>query len=356
MRNFILRLSAGRARGQHPGLLLQRFLTHPADGSERWSAEKRDLLTAAIAAAGNSDVRALYKSAFARWENSLPELHAANVLRTDARLIVGLGSESVLETGIRLHHTYGLPIIPGSALKGLAAHYCHEVWGQLSAGEAATVESKRFRRDRVEKTHEYHRLLFGTTDDSGCVIFHDAWLTPDSPNPLVMDVMTPHHPKWLDGAVSPTDFDSPIPVPFVSVAGAFRVAVSWHGPVSEKAQCWTELTFDLLAEALREWGVGGKTSSGYGRLTAVDASHRRKAFSAEALGLPAVGAVVIATLLDAPKRNKPWRAKVPLRTGKELAGPIEPMEQTPSNAAPGRIVKVMVAHVDEKSIRFTWLK
>src|SRR5207237_5666779 len=112
----------------------------------------------------------------------------------------------------------------------------------------------------------HHRLLFGTTDDSGCLIFHDAWLTPDSPNPLVMDVMTPHHPKWLDGAVPPTDFDSPVPVPFVSVGGAFRVAVSWHGPVSGKAQYWTELGFDLLAEALREWGVGGKTSSGYGRL------------------------------------------------------------------------------------------
>ena len=61
------------------------------------------------------------------------------------------------------------------------------------------------------------------------------WLTPESSNPLVMDVMTPHHPKWIDGGKAPTDFDSPIPVPFVSVCGKFRVAVSWHGPVSEKA-------------------------------------------------------------------------------------------------------------------------
>ena len=54
---------------------------------------------------------------------------AQATLSTAGRLIVGLGSENVLETGIRLHHTYGLPIIPGSAFKGLAAHYCHEAWG-----------------------------------------------------------------------------------------------------------------------------------------------------------------------------------------------------------------------------------
>ena len=354
MRDSIVRLSPERGRGQHPGLLLQRFLAHPADGSERWSAEKRDLLTAARAAAGDRDLRSLYTSAYERWEKALPELTTANDFITNGRLIVGLGTENVLETGIRLHHTYGLPVIPGSALKGLAAHFCNEVWGQLSARDAAPKESKRFRRDWEEETFQYHKLLFGTTDDSGCITFHNAWLTLNSPNPLVLDVMTPHHPKWLNGVVPPTDFDSPVPVPFVSASGTFRVAVSWHGPVSEKAKCWTELAFSLLTEALREWGVGGKTSSGYGRLTEIDASQRRKAFSAEALGLPATGTVVMATLLDAPKRNKPWRAKLALRTGKDLSGPIEPIERTPANVEPGKVIRLVVAYVDEKSIRFTW--
>jgi hypothetical protein len=72
--------------------------------------------------------------------------------------------------------------------------------------------------------------------------------------------------------------------------------------------------------------------------------------------LPAVGTVVTATLLDAPKRNKPWRAKLALRTGKELAGPIEPIERTPADAAPDKVVPLVVARVDEKSIRFTWPK
>ncbi len=233
----------------HPGLLLQRYVSHPADSSERWTKAKRDILDAAA----STQKCGLYEAALKRWQKSLPELTAATVLHTQGRLIVGLGSENVLETGIHLHHTYGMPVIPGSALKGLCAHYCHDVWGPTD---------DRFRRDGGV----FHQLVFGTTDDGGCIIFHDAWLMPDSPQPLVLDVMTPHHPKWLDGSVPPTDFDTPTPVPFLSVAGQFHVAVSWHGPVSDEAKKWTELSLSLLRDALKDVGVGGKTTSGYGRL------------------------------------------------------------------------------------------
>lgn len=233
----------------HAGLLLQRYVSHPADSSERWSQAKRSVLDAAR----KVEVGALYRIAFDRWSASLPNEPAPIDLTTQGRLIVGLGSESVLETGITLHHTYGVPIIPGSALKGLSAHYCHEVWGSTD---------EKFRRDGGA----FHQLLFGTTDDSGCITFHDSWLTPDSPRPLTLDVMTPHHPKWLDGSVPPSDFDSPTPVPFLSVTGSFRVAVSWHGPSSDRARDWTKLARSLLCDALKEWGIGGKTTSGYGRL------------------------------------------------------------------------------------------
>src|SRR5208337_3228480 len=174
-----------------------------------------------------------------------------------------------------LHHTYGMPILPGSALKGLAAHYCDQVWGPTDKKFKKPTKTedeayRKFLHGKGPKPEDnFHRLLFGTTDDSGCVTFHDAWLTPDSPKPLVLDVMTPHHPKWLDGSVPPTDFDSPTPVPYLSVMGRFRVAASWHGPTSEpeRARRWTELALNLLCDALKDWGVGGKTTSGYGRLT-----------------------------------------------------------------------------------------
>jgi CRISPR-associated protein Cmr6 len=253
--------------GQHPGLLLQRYLCENATGEGGNPEEKRAILQAAINAAGNPDVRALYEVAFERWQKSLPELTAANDLQTASRLIVGLGSENVLETGITLHHTYGMPVLPGSALKGLAAHYCDWFWGQRDLGEEADIQNKRWRRGWREKDHEYHNLLFGTTDESGCIISHDGWFVPDSdPQPLKLDVMTPHHLNWLDGSVAPTDFDSPTPVPFLSVAGKFYVAVSWCGPTSDKSRNWTEFALSLLRDALFHWGIGGKTTSGYGRL------------------------------------------------------------------------------------------
>jgi CRISPR-associated protein Cmr6 len=254
MRTPILHLRHKRAsHGQHAGLLLQRYLCENATGETGNPEEKRAILQAAINAAANADVRELYKLAFTRWKSSLPESSVANDLQTLGRLIVGLGSENVLETGIRLHHNYGMPIIPGSALKGLAAHYCDQVWGETEV--------------RFKKGGPFHELLFGTTDDSGCIVFHDAWFVPGSEGePLKLDVMTPHHPKWLDGTAPPTDFDGPTPVPFLSVAGKFHVAVSWRGPASKKSQDWTELSLSLVADALNNWGVGGKTTSGYGRL------------------------------------------------------------------------------------------
>lgn len=277
MRTPIIALRSHRAsRGQHAGLLLQRFLCENATGRDGNPEEKRAILMAAVQAAKNPEVVALYKAAHGRWKAAFPELTATAELQTAGRLIVGLGAENVLETGIRLHHTYGLPILPGSALKGLAAHYCHQVWGMMDARfkKPSAVEDKQYREYLAGKGPKpgdnFHRLLFGTTDDSGCITFHDAWLTPSSPDPLRLDVMTPHHPDWLDGSAAPTDFDSPTPVPFLSVSGGFSIAVSWHGPESKQAEKWTDFALSLLCGALREWGIGGKTSSGYGRLVCAD--------------------------------------------------------------------------------------
>ena len=255
-----------RPSGTNPGLLLQKLLACPAQGNEFAANEKRALLDAAIHAARSDPLRAIYGQAFTRWDDSFKDdpLHVAD-LCTGGRLIVGLGSENVLETGIRLHHTYGIPVIPGSALKGLASHYCDHSWGQRGV-ENPSKENELF-RGGAKGSH--HSLLFGTTGVGGVIAFHDAWIVPESlkHDGLMLDVMTPHHPKWQTNEAPPTDFDSPIPVAFLSVSGMFRVRVSWAGPPeSQEAEKWTDLAFCLLKEALAEWGVGGKTSSGYGRL------------------------------------------------------------------------------------------
>lgn len=363
MRTPIMELGKRReTRGQHAGLLLQRYLCADVAGGGGKPEEKHAILEAAIRAAKDEEVRALYRRAFERWSASLPADPAPIDLQTAGRLVVGLGSENVLEVGIRLNHTFGLPIIPGSALKGLAAHYCDQHWGAADAKfkKATKPEDEAFRKYLrgvgPKPPANYHRLLFGTTDDSGCIVVHDAWHVPDSAQkPLVLDVMTPHHPAWLDGSAPPTDFDSPTPVPFLSVTGRFRVAVAWRGPDHPEATSWTALTLSLLKEALAEWGIGAKTSSGYGRLVepreiALDANAEATRSSRPA-ELPKAGDRIETVLLRERTKKGGWRAKHEL-TGR--CGPIQNTGDVPGDCNAGDRLTLIVALVNEREIAFRY--
>jgi CRISPR type III-B/RAMP module RAMP protein Cmr6 len=244
IRKHLPKPGAGAA---HAGLILASYLAHHEEKHDKdKGAARRELFDAAIKASGES--ASIYNLVFERWKSSTSGVDvASSELEVQDRLIVGLGAESMLETGITLHHTYGMPMIPGSALKGLAAHYCNRELGSENPDL------------RVSQKH--HAVIFGTTEDSGHVVFHDAWILPGGKG-LVRDVMTPHHGAYygcLPGSM-PTDFDDPNPVGFLSVAGRFRVAVSCEN------RDWADFALHLLKAALRDWGVGGKTTSGYGRM------------------------------------------------------------------------------------------
>ena len=348
MRQAIIDLAGGRERGTHPGLLLQRYLAKQSDPSER-----RSLLDATRQAGRSAPLRSVHAAAFGRWKSSFApdKPFQQKLLETVGRLIVGLGTENVLETGLTLHHTYGVPIIPGSALKGLASHYCHDVWGRRH-DELAPEGSMLFRRGG-----KHHSLLFGTPDDGGIITFHDAWIVPESLNEgaLRLDVMTPHHPKWQRNDAPPTDFDSPVPVSFLSVAGTFDVRLSWSGPAGaprDQAEGWTALAMQLLQEALAEWGVGGKTSSGYGRLVAADLlrDDRRPSTNvvADRAIRPKPGEKVEAQLLDEKTRRGGWKAK---HVPSGMIGPIQNSGDVPADRNPGdgRTFKALKLHESRRS-------
>jgi len=252
--------------GANAGLLRDRYLRVAVKDKVNHPAARKDLFEAMCQSLVQSE--AFYEAAYLRQlsshqENSLQKPITEGFFRTKGRLVIGLGGENVLETGITLHHTYGTPLIPGTALKGLASHYCDQVWGARDQGQGF----KRWRKG--ETGGDYHKSIFGTTDDSGHIIFHDAWITPETlVKSLQPDVMTPHHGDYYSdesGNTPPTDFDDPNPVTFLSVVGNFHVAVSCDVPGTE-GQKWANLAFDLLSDALQEWGIGGKTNAGYGRL------------------------------------------------------------------------------------------
>jgi CRISPR-associated protein Cmr6 len=254
-------------RVAHSGLLLSRYLMIPVKQEPQARVELHHLARTA----GARNAIEIYKPAFGRRQQWLKDLGVRDQdmrpLEVRGRLIVGLGRASPLETGISLHHTYGVPIIPGSGLKGLAAHYCDQVWGAMDEKFRRGFRTKRDGTDVFFPGP--HETLFGTTDEAGHVTFHDAWIEPacleSETEGLVPDIMTPHHEDYYGGKRRlPTDFDDPVPIPFLSVRGTFHFALSVDDP-SELGSRWLDAAWIILTEALQEWGVGGKTSSGYGR-------------------------------------------------------------------------------------------
>ena len=241
---------APMVNASNAGLVLSCFLRESSENHEA----KRQLLDVAIKAARNA--KPIYELAYNRWKASLAQSGAVSkTVKTAGRAVIGLGTANVIETGLRLHHTYGTPILPGSALKGLCAHYCHTVWSQADSAFA--------------NGGDFHNILFGTQDAAGFITFEDAWMQPSSlieaNRGLVLDVMTPHHSDYYMKDKAPSEFESPIPVPFLSVAGSFLLAVTCGDKSAEGVQ-WAKKALDLASEALREWGIGGKTNAGYGRL------------------------------------------------------------------------------------------
>ncbi|MGH7772972.1 MAG: hypothetical protein ACREQA_12160, partial [Candidatus Binatia bacterium] len=104
-----------REKGAHAGLLLSRFLqiavpkkgdkSDPVDNSH--PGERLVLYGLAKAAAEKAN--SVYEHAYERRLQQLRQIrpYEEDFSEVEGRLIVGLGGENVLETGIALHHTYG---------------------------------------------------------------------------------------------------------------------------------------------------------------------------------------------------------------------------------------------------------
>ena len=232
----------------HPGLVLDRYLEYTDDDH----AAQKELYEIVE----RSAAREMYRHAYNRWRKIVqnrPGCHSA--LGTLASpMAIGLGNESVMEVGLTTHHTYGMPVIPGSALKGLCARGLRE-W-RAAAGQALTEE--KFKELKVG--------LFGNTDQASGLTFWDAWYdhesfkAPQLPSPYRRDVITVHHPAYYQaGASWPTDFDDPTPVPFLTVAAKARFLFALDAPPG-----WHDFVLSLLKWSLIHFGVGGKTNAGYG--------------------------------------------------------------------------------------------
>lgn len=240
-------------RADHAGLLLTRYLKeHKSKDSEERNKLEQTPEEELLNDATKVEASETYPFAFNRWKSSLPSLEASFTAELASSLAIGLGNENPLEVGLTVHHTYGMPIIPGSAIKGLCRR-----------GALALKQEEKISEDQIY-------TLFGSTkenggrDCAGYVTFYDAWFEPDSVGrtPFHRDVITVHHQEYYGskGSSAPTDFDDPTPVPFLVVKKGARFFFAIEAPSED----WGKFTINLLKWSIANLGVGGKTNAGYG--------------------------------------------------------------------------------------------
>ncbi len=194
----------------------------------------------------------LAQGAYRRWLN-VTGTAGAQYFRaiTTGRTIVGMGGETVLEADLTLHALYGLPFIPGSALKGVTRAYV--------TGEIAEHHSGRLAGDDA-----LVRRVFGSQEIAGSVIFFDA-LPYQGRFALALDIINTHYLRYYSEQQPPTNDQHPDLFTFLTVTDTiFAFALAPRHPIQNEARDDVALASRWLQEALQAYGVGGKTSAGYG--------------------------------------------------------------------------------------------
>jgi len=192
-------------------------------------------------------------------------------LKVSWRLIVGLGASHPQETSMTLHHIYGIPYIPGSAVKGVTRHwtvlkFADNIAREINESFEKVIErvSSALETD-VDLNKEIDGItfkdlleIFGTQEHEGKIIFFDAY--PIENLKLKIDIMNPHYPDYYTGNEPPTDWQNPIPIKFLTVDSNTKFQFYLAGKNKELL----DKTKSLLKEALINYGIGAKTSLGYG--------------------------------------------------------------------------------------------
>lgn len=300
------------ANCQNIGLIFERYLhfvenrdgdwdmgtyntgTKKSDTAKSWNLNE---IVEAQKRLNNRWNSSLLSQAIVRWQHTVESQHAIPFKMSPAwRYVVGLGDKTALEVGFTFHRIYGYPLIPGSALKGLARAAAlwdiaealgvprlslsqvkelddkkktplQESDNWLLKSDEEMAEQKNFDLDAGKKDQvNRFRRIFGTQHAAGEAMFFEA--VPAAEPALEVDVMTVHYPDYYGEQIEqaktpPGDNQNPNPISFLTVGQTpFWFAVGWRGkaadePLLNQAVAW-------LTTGLKDFGLGAKTAAGYG--------------------------------------------------------------------------------------------
>jgi len=266
------------------GLILARYIPQeviensdvPGERFLKWRHHWLDKITERFRLDTKGDWQGVADAYLQRWLATTENSQSFEGVLQD-RMVIGLGSGTVLETGFTLHHVTGLPFVPGSALKGLARAYAlFSIAADLGVpvldGDALNDYLKAIERKKTppptplmlledvldldhpdevksgeqeelaqsiqklldelnhhpQMTHtltmgqinaheaaQHFRRAFGSQTAAGCCVFHEAVMSkPPAYRLFDVDVMTPHYPDYYSDPKKKTPpSDDQSPIP-----------------------------------------------------------------------------------------------------------------------------------------------
>lgn len=191
------------------------------------------------------------------------------------RFVTGLGGYSVYETGLTLHHVYGIPYIPATSVKGVLRSWV--ILQKFENNEGKAIQDECFCQVfgcpsevtiEIEKRKTKYKSHFEKAL-KGNVTFFDA--LPTEPPTIEPDIMNPHYPNWYgEKAKAPLDTESPVPIFFLTVKNTpFEFLMGSKKWDLTTETFWGKTLSDWLKDALEEHGIGAKTAVGYGYMSKV---------------------------------------------------------------------------------------
>ena len=235
----------------------------------------------------------------------LPELPVngnkeINLVTTYPGLIVGTGythetkNEGEFKIGFHFDYTYGVPVIPGSSVKGLIRSAFPQfkrnkkkIWERDTEERDTEIKREKARyigskllnwkeegEALLDKVHELEQHLFeglnimeSVKEDKAIYysvykrdIFYDAFPTAilqgDNKSFLGTDAITPHGDNPLQ---------NPVPLPFVKILPGVMIRFGFNLVAADCHLLTAEKRKELYEKILLEFGAGAKTNVGYGQ-------------------------------------------------------------------------------------------
>jgi len=295
-----------------PGLIFHKWQAWDSFVTFKRDEARRDYFNDVATAVQN-----IYQQNYPRWHAQYRRALQALGVETQAfptvwRLLVGWGSNPTLEAGLALHHLYGFPYIPGSAVKGLLHHVAEMeamemfpasatpdkeklraalqqlrlikiLFGSIHLERARKKESgeeigpacpqsklKEF-KDQLNGKPEWQEIVdeidaLQQEHTGGMLSFYDAVPEPDQAELLQTDIVNCHYGEYYgsEGDHPPSDDQQPVPATFLAVKPqakfifAYRLAAWPAAPgrddeEKERRRVLHQLTRQTVLDQVNAW-------------------------------------------------------------------------------------------------------